>query len=254
MGWATYLTASPKTLDGYYRTEALADARITAAAAESPVVTLSKHGSATYRLPDDAQMDVWEFDDTDNDFVDHVLTDSEQLRAWKDLLAEKAKMLDNAIHQHWANMGRANGEFDATPYETDSERLNNTFDWGRVWIGVAWMEILKMEGNTAALNYSMVDGSTAALSDMDAVKEVVDQAFAELSNSDHIYFWYRAHSTPAIWRAYLDARQIYKTNANGSGTVFNATRYSGLSTSTWAAMVVTYFQVARDWAAGIGVS
>ena len=253
MAWATYLTASPHTLDGYFRTESQADDRITAAAAKSPPVTLSKTGSISYKIPSEASLR-WVFDSASNDFVPPSMGDAALRRIWKERLAGAAKMVDNSVHQHWAYLSRANAAFETTPSASAAQRVDNTFDWARSWIGLAWLEILKFERDTDATALVMRNSVTAALSDMDAVQNVVDKALAELPNPDHIYFWYRAHSTPAIWRAYLDARQMWSTNADGTGALFESDRYNGLPSATWEAMLVTYYQAARDWAAGIGVS
>ena len=174
---------------------------------------------------------------------------------WKQDLAVKAKMVDEAIKSHWANQTRRQSQWEVARTIDDARSLDNTFDWARLWVGLPWLEILKAEGDATALALEMVPGPpavTAALTHA-GVEEVVNQGRAELPNYDHIYFWYAAHNPTLSWTEWLDDGKVYITNADGTGTPWKVARYFGIAEATRMAITVDYYGAARNYAAGIGV-
>ena len=184
--------------------------------------------------------------------VEKPLTQGEKLTAMKGQLGAMALMFDNAIRSHWGWQNRAQSAFEVAVTLEDTRRLDNTFDWGRMWIGLTWLEILKLEGDTDAVALVMANSNSAAL-DLAGVQAVMTQALAELPNHDHISFWYFAHDPPNAWRPWFDEFKVYITQASGMGTTWNAGRYLEIPSATWDKMLVNYYGAARKYASGIGV-
>ena len=80
---------------------------------------------------------------------------------WKQDLSQRAKMVDEAIKSHWANQTRRLSSWETVRSDMDALKLNNTFDWARLWVGLPWLEILKAEGDATALALEMVPGPPA---------------------------------------------------------------------------------------------
>ena len=208
----------------------------------------------TVSVPD-AAFPGWYFDPANQTFAAEAPSEAIQYVAWKQLLSRKAVMVDEAIKSHWANQTRRQSSWETARTIEDARKLDNTFDWARLWIGLPWLEILKREGDATALALQMYVGPpavTAALSHA-GVEEVVNQGRAELPNYDHIYFWYAAHNDPEDWHRWLDTGQVYTTRADGGGTIWKPARYGGIAEATRQEIVVTYYGAARNYAAGIGV-
>lgn len=253
MGYATYLTASPFTSDKYFRTEAQADARITAAAAESPPVVLSKTGDIT--IPDNVELGRWVWDSTNSEFQPLDTSETEERREWKYSLGELANVLDSGLHSHWLQAGKTDSKFEEAGTVTAAQKLNNTFDWGRQSIGLAWLEIRKLEGDATALGLALGNSETAARTHAQVRTDVETFSGEFLGKGPRpVSFWYEAHSTPAVWRAYLDSRTVWVTNADGTGARYGGSRYASIPEATWQQIVNTYYHEALRWGLGIGVS
>lgn len=253
MGYATYLTASPFTSDKYFRTEAQANTRITAAAAENPVVALSKTGDIT--LPDNVELGKWVWSSTDGEFQPPDASNTEEIQEWKYSLGELAHVLDDGLHSHWLQASKTDSKFEESGTATAAQKLNNTFDWGRQSIGLAWLEIRKLEGDATALALALGNSETAARTHAQVRTDVETLSGEFLGKGTRpIAFWYEVHNTPGIWRAYLDSRTVWVTNANGTGRRYGGDRYSAIPVATWQEIVNTYYHEALRWGLGIGVS
>ena len=192
------------------------------------------------------------FFNVDESFSADAPDDATQFTAWKQELSQKALMVDDAIRSHWANQTRRQSSWETARTLDDARRLDNTFDWSRLWIGLPWLEILKAEGDADALALDLLAGVNTALTRA-GVEEVMNQTRAELPNHDHIYFWYAAHEQPGQWHGWLDRGEVYITNADGTGAIWKPARYAGIVEATRTAIVVGHYGAARNYAAGIGV-
>ena len=164
---------------------------------------------------------------SDADFISHL----------RERLARHAVIFDNGLKYHWAvNAAAADAKaLHVTLTEANTERLDNTIDWGRSWIGYPWRLVKRFE-----------DGESDALTRADLV-QMVEYCEGELPNENHIRVWYEIHASGA-WRGYYDLRQIWRTSVvSGVGIgipVDPSTGSGSIDDVIWVEMLKDFYEAA----------
>ena len=88
---------------------------------------------------------------------------------------------------------------------TPNSRYSNSFNRGKSWIGYAWAEIMKYEGEVA-------DAMTE--SELETLMSTLE---TEMPNEDSLLTWHARHNINT-WKIVLDLQRIYTTNFSTYGT------------------------------------
>lgn len=229
MGYAAYVTTTG-IVDSLHRTEDSVDARL------SEDSTLSKTGDVTF--PQSLKPETWLWNSTDSKFEEIVEsndTDAEVGAALKERVQQLALRFDDGLKAHWAGQKSVAGENPSDIWDdgTKAQRYNTTDLWGRSWIGVAWREADRLENNHAD-----------KMSQENAEK-IVAGAEAEILSASHIRFWYLYHDADD-WAGWMNptgnaTRTYYKTNADGTGSVFTDPTIS-VSAADWTDIITTQYE------------
>ena len=229
MSYAAYVTTTG-VIDSLHRTEDDVDARL----AEDS--TLSKTGDETF--PEGIRPETWLWNTTDSKFeeiLESHSTDAEVGAALKERVQVLVLRFDEGLKAHWAGQKSVAGENPSDIWDdgTKAQRYNTTDLWARSWIGIAWREADRLE-----------TGDANKMSQENAEK-IVAQAEAEIPSANHIRFWYGYHDADD-WAGWMNPmgngiRTYYKTNADGTGSVFTDPSIS-VSASDWTDIITTQYE------------
>ena len=240
-GFVTFKGTTTGVVDAFYMTQADADA----GASDADLTAVQGEQDLDGYVPNAAYWDGTKLQEEIPQSVAEaaalVAMSKADFLAWlRGRVAVCALNLDKGMKYHWAVAGAAANAkpLHVTLTEANTERLDNTIDWGRSWVGYAWRLIKRFD-----------DGESDALTRAQLVAKV-ELCEAELPNENHILVWYEIHDSSG-WRSYNDMRVVYRTTVNNGigGGIREAPPSTPWSIANWTEMVTDFYEAALTLAA-----
>ena len=233
MAFITFKGINAGVCDGFYPTQALANA---AATDNDDIVAHVGSVEVGNLQPNKAYWDGTDLmPETPESVMLSAMSDGDYATMLKRRTALTAITFDRGLKFHWAvNSAAANSKaLHQILTEDNTEKLDNTIDWGRSWVGYPWRLTKRFEA-----------GESDALSRAD-LEAKVKLGESELPNENHILVWYEIHDS-FNWRNYMDMRKIFRTVVNNGigGGLQEDGGTLGFTEPQWEEMLTDFYEEA----------